>query len=343
MSQEIKVALKLNMYGHALDTSFEAFQRLALQAEAVGFDGVFAVDHLHFPAERIAGYTQEDPTKPYFLETWTALAALAAVTTRVRLGPQVSPLTFRHPAMLAKMGNTIDHISRGRLILQLGTGWQKEEHQAYGLPFDERFAPRYQRLLEGVEVIKRLWTEAGPVGYQGQHFTLEGASFWPKPVQRPHPPIWFGGSGRKMRAVVAQYGDGWCPAMPHHAGVGLEAYQEGLREIRELAQAHGRDPDGITPGILYPTAIHGDRAKAAEMASSMLRRADFAHFSLEGLRSSGIVLYGNPDDCVRSLEAYVKAGVRYFTLNFVPFSDLDAAMRGMELYATRVLPRVSPV
>ncbi|MEE9593155.1 MAG: LLM class flavin-dependent oxidoreductase, partial [Thermoplasmata archaeon] len=287
--------------------------------------------------------TTEDPTKPYVLEAWTAIAAFAASTSRIQVGPQVSPLTFRHPSLLAKMGGTVDLISGGRLLLQLGAGWNAEEHRAYGLPWEDRFTPRYERMIEGVEVIKRLWTEEGPVSYRGKHFNLEGALFWPKPVQKPHPPIWFGGMGKKVREAVARYGDGWCPAMLHHAGVGLQYYTEALEDIRQMAQAHGRDGSKIVPGIVYPTVIDEDHGKAEEKIAVLRRRADFAHLSAEQMRERGLVLWGNPDDCTRSMEEYIKAGVRYFTLSFVPVADADSAMRGMELYATRVLPRLSPV
>jgi alkanesulfonate monooxygenase SsuD/methylene tetrahydromethanopterin reductase-like flavin-dependent oxidoreductase (luciferase family) len=130
--------------------------------------------------------------------------------------------------------------------------------------------------------------------------------------------------------------------MPQHAGVGLEFYAEALADIRQMAQAHGRNGEEIVPGILYSTAIDEDRQRAGEKAAILRRRADFAQFSVEELRDRGVVLWGNPDDCARSLEKYIRAGVRYFTLSFVPFADADGAMRAMELYATKVLPRVSP-
>jgi alkanesulfonate monooxygenase SsuD/methylene tetrahydromethanopterin reductase-like flavin-dependent oxidoreductase (luciferase family) len=172
MGEEVRLALKLNMYGHNLRAPFDVFLRLARQAEDVGFAGVSVVDHLFFPVDRFAGYTTEDPTKPYVLEAWTAIAAFAASTSRIQVGPQVSPLTFRHPSLLAKMGGTVDLISGGRLLLQLGAGWNAEEHRAYGLPWEDRFTPRYERMIEGVEVIKRPWTEEGPVALRGPRPTL---------------------------------------------------------------------------------------------------------------------------------------------------------------------------
>ncbi|MFQ5861064.1 MAG: LLM class flavin-dependent oxidoreductase [Dehalococcoidia bacterium] len=343
MSHQVRFALKLNMYGHPPDTPFQVFQRLAQQAEAVGFDGVYSVDHLFLPRKFLLGLSYADPDVPSFPDCWTGLAALAAVTNRVRLGPQVTPVSMRHPVFIAKMGATLDHISNGRFVLQMGTGWHQEEHTSYGLPYDERFSVRHERMMEGVEVIKRLWTEEQRVSYQGRYFTLDGAPFWPKPVQRPHPPIWFGGMGKKAREAVARHGDAWTPALPHFQGMGSDLYTEGLREVRALAQEHGRDPDAILPAALFATVIHQDRSKAVELAQVLRRREDWASYSLEEMERMGMVIYGTPDDCARSVERYIQAGVRYFTFTFVPITDVEAAMRGMELYASQVLPRFASV
>jgi alkanesulfonate monooxygenase SsuD/methylene tetrahydromethanopterin reductase-like flavin-dependent oxidoreductase (luciferase family) len=123
-------------------------------------------------------------------------------------------------------------------------------------------------------------------------------------------------------------------------GVALKAYADGLAEIRELAAASGRDPSAITPAIAYVTSIHQDRDVAGEAAAVLRRRSDYADLTLEEMRARGILMWGDPDDCLRALEPYVEAGVREFTLNFVPFADLEAALRGMELYAAKVLPRL---
>jgi probable F420-dependent oxidoreductase len=342
MSDQVRFSFKLNIYGHPPETPFDVFVHLAQHAEAVGFHAVYVVDHMYLPPSRYAGYTWTDPNRPYFLEAWTILAALAQATHRVMLGPQVSPITFRHPSMLAKMGMTVDRISNGRLVLQLGTGWHKEEHEAFGFPFDERFGPRLEMLQEAAEIIDGLWTADGPYSFEGKHFTLREAPFWPKPVQRPRPPIWFGGMGQKVRPLIGKYGAGWAPAMAHMEGIGvaLKAYTDALDEIRGYAVSNGRDPDSIVPALAYTTSIHEDRDRAGEAAAVMRRRSDWADLSLEEMRDRAILMWGNPDDCLRAIEPYVKAGVREFTLNFVPFADMEAAIRGMELYAAKVLPRL---
>jgi probable F420-dependent oxidoreductase len=335
MTDGVKFALKLNIYGQELDTPFGLFVDLVREAEDAGFDGAFVVDHLFLPAERYVGYTWSDPERPFFLDAWSTLAALAQATSRIKLGPQVSPITFRHPSLLAKAGMTVDRISEGRLILQLGTGWHRDEHDAYGFPFDEDIGARADALEEAVAVIRGLWESPGPYSYEGKHYTLKDAPFWPKPVQQPSPPIWFGGASRRARRMAATIGDGWSPAMPH-GGVGPARYAEGLAEIRELATAAGRDPDAITPGLLLTLAIGKTREEAATRAEVLRRRPDYAGLSLEEMTAAGSVVWGDPDDCLRGIEEFVAAGVRYFTFNFVPFGSPDAGRAGIELVAKHI-------
>jgi len=341
-TERVKLVLKLNIYGQPPETRFDDFVDLARHAEDLGFDGVSVVDHLYLPPERMLGYSTAPPDRPWFLDAWTAISALAASTSRIRIGPQVSPLTFRHPALVARMGATVDLISDGRLLLQLGAGWHREEHETYGFPFPDDLAVRMDALREGVDVIRGLWTSEQPFSYKGEHYTIDGAAFWPKPVQQPHPPIWFGGTSRRVRKLVAAVGDGWSPAMSQSSGVAHDDYGRRLAEIRTWAGEQGRDPDAITAGLLVTTSVADDRATALEPTAILRRRPDYADLSPEEMTRRGILLWGTPDDCVRALEPYVEAGVRYFTLNFIPFGDMTAARRGMELYASQVLDRLQP-
>ncbi|MFQ5894646.1 MAG: LLM class flavin-dependent oxidoreductase [Nitrospinota bacterium] len=335
----VTFALKLNIYAHPPGTPFRTFVELARTAEACGFTGAYTIDHLFLPRDIIAAFTERhDPERPYFLEAWTALAALAASTERLRLGPQVSPVALRHPVFLAKMGATLDLISGGRLVLQLGAGWHEEEFRAFGFPWDGDFKVRFGKLVEGVEVIKALWESEGPVHYAGRHYRLEGAPFWPKPLQRPRPPFWFGGTGKGIRRVVAEHGDAWTPAAPHHVGLDAGFYARALAEIREMAASFGRDPESILPGALFCTCIAPTREEAYRMASGLFRRADWSGLDIPQLMARGCVIAGTPEDCIQGLERYVAAGVRHFSLSFIPISETDLTRRGLELYAERVLP-----
>jgi alkanesulfonate monooxygenase SsuD/methylene tetrahydromethanopterin reductase-like flavin-dependent oxidoreductase (luciferase family) len=153
-------------------------------AEDAGLDGVWAFDHF----KALYG----DPKGPS-LEAWTLLAGLARETSTVRLGTMVTGMTHRHPAILAAEVVTVDHLSDGRVECAVGAAWNGSEHHEFGMPFPP-VAERMDRLEEGVQVLRRLFTE-DDVSLAGRFFPLEHATYRPRPVQRPHPPIWIGGAG----------------------------------------------------------------------------------------------------------------------------------------------------
>ena len=160
--------------------------KLANHAEQTGWDGLWYADHFMPNAP--------DTSVPW-PEAWTTLSAVAAVVPRLRIGTLVTGNTYRHPAVLAKMAATLDHISDGRLVLGLGSGWQENEHQQYGLEF-YTVNERLDRLDEACQVIKALFSEEKS-NFTGQHYTLTDASLEPKPVQTPLP-LLIGGGGEKV-------------------------------------------------------------------------------------------------------------------------------------------------
>src|SRR4051794_3147880 len=170
---------------------------LASSCERLGFDALFRSDHYL----SVGGRAERGS-----LDAWGTVSALAAITTKLRLGTLVSPATFRHPSVLAKAAVTADHISSGRVELGVGTGWLEEEHTAYGFPFppmDERMA----RLAEQLEVITRAWSD-GPQSFEGEHYTIRDLDARPKPVQQPRLPLIVGGAaGPRSAALAARYAD----------------------------------------------------------------------------------------------------------------------------------------
>src|SRR2546425_11539047 len=164
--------------------TWEHWFRIADRVEELGLDSLWRSDHF----VSLSG----DLRRPA-LECWTSLTALAQRTRRIRFGPLVSPMTFRHPALLARMAAAVDVLSGGRLVLGVGAGWNVAEHEAFGIglpPLRERF----DRFEEGITVIKALWT-GGPVDLDGRYYPLRGASAYPRPVQQPAPPLLIGGDG----------------------------------------------------------------------------------------------------------------------------------------------------
>jgi F420-dependent oxidoreductase-like protein len=183
-----------------------------------------------------------DPTGSC-LEGWTALAALAVATRRVRLGLMVTGNTYRHPAVLAKMAATVDIISAGRLILGIGAGWFELEHKEYGIPF-HTIGGRLSRLDEALRILKLLWTQE-QTNFNGKHFKLENASFNPKPIQKPHPPIMIGASGDKVAlGIVAEHAQMWnWPGTP-------EVLRTKIARLEEHCRRIGRDPATIEKSVL---------------------------------------------------------------------------------------------
>jgi len=223
----IRVGIKLSPQLCTVD-QLRAVWRLADDA---GFDHVWIFDHFN----PIGG----NPLDGDIHEGWTLLGAMAEATSRVRIGNMVTGNTYRHPGVLAKMATTVDHLSGGRLEFGLGAGWAEVEHTMLGLEFPG-VGERLRRLEEACQVVKRLWTEERS-DFEGRYYRLTGALASPKPVQRPHPPIWIGGGGeRKTLRIVAQHADVW-----NMAGGSVEDGRHKVEVLKRHCEDVGRDPAEI--------------------------------------------------------------------------------------------------
>jgi alkanesulfonate monooxygenase SsuD/methylene tetrahydromethanopterin reductase-like flavin-dependent oxidoreductase (luciferase family) len=200
-----------------------------------------------------------------------------------------------------------------------------------------------ERLVEGVDLIRRLWEEEAPVTTEGQHWQVRDVPFWPKPVQA-HVPIWYGGTSPAIQRTVGRQGDGWFPAAPQTGGLTPATYREGMRRIREEAAATGRSTT-IGAGALFMTTISRNRDDVARTAAMLNQRKDangfldYAGMTAEEISSQGAILLGDPDEISRRLEPFVEAGLEELTLSFLPLDDMDGARRGIELFASVVAPR----
>lgn len=219
--------------------AYPELERFWCEADQLGFDAVWNYDHFYGLVQHAA------PT----LEGWTTLAAMAAATRRVRVGCMVTGVTYRNPAVLAKMAVTVDHISGGRLEFGIGAGWHADEHRGYGIEFPGA-GTRVAMLDEALTVIRRLWTE-NSVSFAGRFYTLDDALCEPKPIQRPHPPIVIGGSKPKMLRVIARHADEW--NMPSHDGP--DQWGRANAELDHACEEVGRDPGRVRRGaqlFLHP-------------------------------------------------------------------------------------------
>lgn len=213
--------------------NWENWRRILALAERLGFPTVFRSDHFFMLPTH-----QQDSLDPYL-----SFTLAAAETERIRFGPLVTPITFRHPANLGRMAAQIDLLSGGRFVMGVGAGWNAAEHAAYGLDFPPT-RERFDRLTEAIGVMRALWGE-GPASFEGERYRLDGADCLPKPAAG-RPPILIGGAGEKRTLrLVAEFADEWnTPAMP------LDDYRRKCETLERHCEAVGRDPAGIKRSMM---------------------------------------------------------------------------------------------
>ena len=243
--------MKLGLAFFSTDVSMD-FVELAREAEARGFHSIYIPEHTHIPtSRRTPAPTGGELTEEYkrSLDPYVALGAAASVTTKLRLGTGVSLVAQHHPISLAKSLATIDRLSNGRLVFGIGYGWNREEMASHGVDFRQRRALVREKVL----AIEALWANEA-AEFQGELVSFEASWQWPKPVQRPRPPVLIGGAaGPKLFAHVAEYADGWIPI----GGAGLKA---ALPELSRAVEARGRDPRAMQ---IIPLGVFPEEEKLA--------------------------------------------------------------------------------
>jgi F420-dependent oxidoreductase-like protein len=255
------VRFGLDVAQHQLDWD-ELLSRVRL-AEDAGLEGVWLFDHF----KTLCG----DPRGPA-MEAWTLLSALAVATSRVRLGTLVTGMTHRHPSVLAAEVVTVDHVSGGRVECAVGAAWNEPEHRELGIPFPPT-AERMDRLEEGVQVLRALFTE-DDVSFEGRYHRLVRATYRPRPVQQPHPPIWVGGNGPKRTLpIVGRYADAW-----HGWAEDAAELANQIAIIDRAAEDAGRDPAAILRASSLSLSERWDEVKAAY---DWMSRGGIAYLVLE--------------------------------------------------------------
>lgn len=287
------------------------WQRIALATESLGFAGLYRSDH----------YTNANPPDKDSLELWVSLTWLASHTRRIEFGPLVSPVSFRHPTMTARMATAVDDLSGGRLHLGLGAGWQEREHTNFGwhlLDMPERFA----RFEEGLEIITQLLGSDEPVDYEGVYYELHDAILLPRPQRAGGPPILIGGNGpQRTLPLAAKYAQEW-------NGVFLapQAYADRNALLDELLAENGRDASEVRRSLMTG-CVFGHDAAALQ---AKLARYDGA--SAAELNERGLVA-GDADEVLAQLARYEAAGVQRIMLQWLDLDDMD----GLEALAKAVL------
>ena len=305
------------------DVTWPQWIALAETCERVGLEGLFRSDHYVSVDE---GATRGS------LDAWTTLAGLAARTERIRLGTMVSPATFRHPSVLGRAVTTVDHISGGRAELGLGAGWYEREHRAFGFPFGS-LGERMEVFEEQAEIIVGQWTTES-FSYSGRNYQLEDCDALPRPVQRPHPPVIIGGSGKRRTVEVAvRLGQEY-----NVVGPTVEECRALRRRMDEACARHGRDPQTLILSAMCTVCVGEDAGQAEARAQRLVdlgfEQGDGASVLAEN-RDSWVC--GTVDEAVARLRELADAGVERMMLQHLLHDDLDA----VELFGRELVPAVS--
>lgn len=241
------------------------------------FKGVWMTDHF---------FWGDEPT----YEAWTVLAFAAARWPRFHVGPVVLGQSYRNPALLAKMGATLQALCRGRFVMALGAGWKEDEYHAYGYPFPTP-GVRVAQLGETLEIMHRMWHDEGPVSFHGAHYHIEKA--WCEPRPNPIPKILVGGGGKKTMALAARYADWW-----NIPDANLAAYRPHLAALDDLCAQQGRDPKTLRRTWFGRMAVAPTEAEALALSN--------------GRWHAGNALVGTPQQVKQQLQDFEAAGVDYF-------------------------------
>ncbi|MGA7542757.1 MAG: LLM class flavin-dependent oxidoreductase [Nitrososphaeraceae archaeon] len=314
--------IKFACYIYQQGLEYTDIRRIVLECEKLGFDSVWLKDNFTSSWFNACFSNKEDDdeqpnSEDPILECWTTLSSLATLTKRIRLGAILVNI-HRIPSVTAKMLSTLDVISNGRIEFGLSAGWYENEIKSYGLPFPKA-STRIEMLEESIIIIKKMLTE-NQASFEGKHYTIKDAKCSPKPIQKPHPPIWIGGGGKKTLQLVAKYADGW--------NYGLCTYDEYLSKIsvlRNCCKAVGRNYEKIAKAW-HAIMLLGQNDNEIIMLKNRVNIWK---------ENPKVAIVGTPNDIMKEIKRYMVVGdVRYFTIHFPDLPDL----RSLNLFAKSVIP-----
>ncbi|MDH5404825.1 MAG: LLM class flavin-dependent oxidoreductase [Candidatus Heimdallarchaeota archaeon] len=289
--------------------TFEEYKELAIKYDELGFHSLWFADHL---------IRTPDPNKSSLFETWSLISALSVVTDKIKLGTMVTPVTFRNLGVFAKMISTIDHISNGRIIVGLGSGWYDKEHTMFGLELGT-LARRFSLLENYIQGLLALWTSNEEVTLQKGEIHLNGAYINPKPIQKPHPPILIGGAGeKKTLKLVAKY------AQMSNFGGSLSTIRHKLNVLEEHCKNEDRDYNDIITTVNRAVILGADekevevgvknyRQRFIEMGMSAPSSGDF----------NDLRLVGTPTQVITQINELENNGIKQINLTVNDYTTLN--------------------
>lgn len=311
----MKFGISVSGAGGSVDHCLE----LARSADTLGYDSVWVFDHVVLPKHACTPYPYDAsgefllPWQTELPEPLMMMSALAVATQRVRIGSGVLVMPLRHPAVTAKMLAAADLLSHGRIVLGVGVGWLRDEFEALGLPH-EYFERRGAVTDDYIRAVKEMWTSTGPSWYRGEFVSFEQVGTFPKPAQKPHPPIVIGGKGRHALRRASLFGNGY-----HGMASTPDELAAEVRMLQEIATLDRRDPREIEVQLSQAIALH--------------------ERPLEGERAP---LAGCVEQVAEDLRRYGRAGLEHLVgtplLVGAGALPIEQARAGLELFAREILP-----
>lgn len=317
----MEIGLGLPTYGTFPGDAWEFLRELAEVADTGGIDTLWVADHLTLPEDDVranGGTTRVDEP----LDAWVVLAMMAARTSRVRLGTEVTPLPLRQPVLLAQTAASLAALSGGRAVLGLGGGWYREEFEEAGVAF-RPYAERMRQTREGAGIVRSL-LDGNRIWESGDFYELGGACIRDSAPHRV--PIWFGGRSDTLLRLVADHGDGWIAA----TNASPDEVARGRDRLHALLVEAGRDPSTVRIAVPFLARVAATTEQARADVDAYIERGAFEGFVKEFLGDATIRhgIWGSPEECARKLAPYAEVGVDHAILDLrPPDHSLDSARR----------------
>ena len=321
-------------------SSKENIVKAAQNSEELGFDTIWLHDHVVWSSEMHrhhissgAAEALDDTQEANFFECMTTMSYLAAKTRNIQIGVACLVMPLRNPIYAAKQCATLDHLCDGRLLVGVGLGSKATRDSSEFDVFEVPIKGRGNRTDEYIEAMKAIWTQP-MASYEGKYLKFDNAEIHPKPVQKPHPPVWVGGWMDQAAVRAGRYGEGWIPGW-----LSPKEMARGAELLRNAAEEAGRDPAGIKIAVEKLAAIARTRDEAMTLALPTIRESshtyerdvDNIQFALDRH------IIGSVDDVRRRIDEFIEAGVEHFELKLI-YPDMDTMYKEMLLWSEEIIP-----
>ncbi len=338
MTKPVEFGLRLPVAGPL--ASPEAIRRISARGEELGFDCLWVHDFIPWTTLQDRTHVSCGSSEvveaanapPQFFESLTNLAFVAGITSSIRIGVAVLCLPFRNPILAAKQVANVDVLSDGRLILGIGVGAPKSTHNVDFEVLGVSRKDKYPRTKDYFKAMRAIWTEESP-SYEGEFISFPETQFYPKPVQKPYPPIWVGGGGPNSVDIAAELATGWLPPF-----IAPEGYPARIQELKDRAADYGRGDVDFDIG----TEVYVSIAETSEQAQSQAVRTlgtlteGFAdHPDPEAIQAAGLI--GTAAEVTEKLRRYVDAGVLNYEMKFI-YRSIDHYDEQLTLFSQQVIP-----